>query len=67
MTTTNSVLKSLHCKALNSGSNGKIMILCGGIVTTVDVFSLIPNSLVIESTLCQQHEEFLLLDGLGQK
>ena len=51
MTLNNSVLTPLHCKALSSGSNSMIAILCGGIVTTVDVFSLIPGSLITKSTL----------------
>ena len=51
MTSNNSVLTFLHCKAQSSGSNGMIVILCGGIVTIVDVFHLIPVSLVIVPTL----------------
>ena len=51
MTSNNSVLTPLHCKALRGGSNSMIIIFCGGIVTTVHVFTLIPGSLVIESIL----------------
>ena len=51
MTSNNSVLILLHCKALSGGSNGMIVILCGGIVTTFYVFSLIPDSLVTVSPL----------------
>ena len=47
----NSVLTFLHCKALNGGSDSIIMILCGSIVTTAGVFSLIPKLLVTEVTL----------------
>ena len=40
MTSNNSVLTPMHFKALSSGSNGMIAILCVGIVTTADVFIL---------------------------
>ena len=45
VTSNNLVLTPLHCKALSDGPNSMIGILCGGIVTTGDVFSLIPTLL----------------------
>ena len=40
MTSNIFVLTALHCKALSGGFNGMIVILRGGIVTTVDVLVL---------------------------
>ena len=51
MISNNWVLKFLQCRALKGGSNGIIAMLCGGIVTTVGVFTLTPRPSVTSVTL----------------
>ena len=51
MTSNNLVLIVVQCRALKGGSNRIIAMLCGGIVTTVGVFSLVPRLSVTNATL----------------
>ena len=50
MTSNNPVWTFFHCKAVSGGFNGMVVVLCGGIVTIVDVFSCIPFLLAIVFT-----------------
>ena len=50
MTSNNLVLTFLQGRALKGGSNGNIAMLCGGIITTVGVFILIPRQSVTNAT-----------------